>query len=296
MKLFVIGWGRMGITHTSIIEGIFPQKFSVAVVEPSRMIRLISKRTFGYEFHDRIQGLDFTDSYVIISAPPFAHKEITEYVLNGGAKAVFVEKPYGLFDNKITADERVRVGYVLRFTEVAEQLRRVTKEQGCKKIRVHYESNTIEKKPSGWRNGPYGGVLNEMGSHLIDLIFFVLGSNQFQISNFKLTSVLSDVDDIVFVKGMIAESEFEVSLNWVSKESRKPVWSGMLETLDGEKIEFDQQSISGGFTPSSVKYYVRGREFSKQLEHFIQNNFTIACDSEQANRVHDFISVIKSKK
>lgn len=286
----------MGITHTSIIEGLFPQKFNIAVVEPSRLIRLISKRTLGYEFHDRIQGLDFADSYVIIAAPPFAHKEITEYVLNCGAKAVFVEKPYGLFDNKITPDERVRVGYVLRFTEVAEKLRRLKEEQGCKKIHVHYESNTIEKKPSGWRNGPYGGVLNEMGSHLIDLVFFVLGSNEFQISDFKLTSVLSDVDDIVFIRGIIADSEFEISLNWVSKESRKPVWSGMLETLSGEKIKFDQQSISSGFTPNSVKYYVRGREFSRQLEHFVQNDMTIACNSEQANRVHDFISVIKSEK
>ena len=105
---------------------------------------------------------------------PSTHKFLTEYSLTNGASNIFVEKPFGLFDNKIINDDRISVGYVLRFTEVAQTLKNIIKEEGCESISINHNSNTIEKKPSGWRNGKYGGVISEMGSHLIDLLMLFL--------------------------------------------------------------------------------------------------------------------------
>ena len=52
--------------------------------------------------------------------------------------------------------------------------------RGCVKISLDYSSHTLTKPPKGWRNTEYGGVLNEMGSHLIDLMLYLVGSHEFR--------------------------------------------------------------------------------------------------------------------
>ena len=186
------------------------------------------------------------------------------------------------------------VGYVLRFSEVAQRLKRLIKEEGCSKISLDYSSYTLTKPPKGWRNTEYGGVLNEMGSHLIDLMLYLAESHDFQLLSSSIKSVISKVDDIVLVKGLLGEIEIELSLNWVNAAYRKPVWSGSVTTFQ-RTICFDQQTIEGGFETANVDYYVRGRDFSLQMKHFIENNKTVLCDSTQANKVHDIINMIKTK-
>ena len=45
-----------------------------------------------------------------------------------------------------------------------------------------------------------GGVISEMGSHLIDLLMYILNSNTFKIIDKKIFSVVSDVDDKLILK------------------------------------------------------------------------------------------------
>ena len=106
--------------------------------------------------------------------------------------------------------------------------------------------------------------------------------------------IVSDVDDIVKVKGLLGDIVVELSLKWVNPNDRKSVWSGFVETLK-QTVHFDQQSIDVGFDATSVDYYVRGREFSLQMKHFIENDKSIICDSKEANMVHDVITKIKEK-
>ena len=133
-----------------------------------------------------------------------------------------------------------------------------------------------------------------MGSHLIDLMLYLGSGQEFRVLNSSIQSVISEVDDIVKVKGLLGEIEVELSLNWVNPDYRKPVWSGFIETSN-QTILFDQQSIEVGFDAASVDYYVRGRDFSLQMKHFIENDKSIICNSRQANAVHDVITKIKEK-
>lgn len=293
IKIVVVGWGRMGMTHTSILGGLFPDKINFEIVEPNFYVRSILKNTLKYKCHNSINDVDLENSKVLITTPPSTHKFLTEYSLTNGASNIFVEKPFGLFDNKIINDDRISVGYVLRFTEVAQTLKNIIKEEGCESISINYNSNTIEKKPSGWRNGKYGGVISEMGSHLIDLLMYILNSDTFKIIDKKIFSVVSDVDDKLILKGLCNKSNIELTLNWVDKNQRKPVWFGNLVT-EKRIIKFDQQSISCGFKHSQVNYYVRGRDFSSQMDHFFHNKKNIICNASQANNVHEIIKVIKN--
>ena len=80
----------------------------------------------------------------------------------------------------------------------------------------------------------------------------------------------------------------------MNPEYRKPVWSGLVETSK-QTVRFDQQSIDVGFNAASVDYYVRGRDFSLQMKHFIEDDRSIICNSKEANMVHEVITQIKSK-
>jgi predicted dehydrogenase len=292
-KLIIIGWGRMGITHASIINGLYPDRFETVILEPNKIVRFITGKTFDYRVSKNLDDLDIEGNTVLITTPPSFHREIANRVLKRKAKSVFIEKPFGLYDKRVLDDARIAVGYVLRFTEVAQSLKALINEKGCKEISLSFNSNTLTKPPKGWRNSEHGGVLNEMGSHLIDLVTYLLGSSDLSIDTYKVESVISNVDDIVEVNGSIGESKVEVKLNWVNKQFRKPVWSGHVTTNGGQQIRFDQQSIDTGFALNTVDYYVRGREFSLQMKHFIERNNSIACTSIEANKVHDIITQIK---
>lgn len=294
-KIIVVGWGRMGITHTSILGGLYPGRFEFFVVEPNSKVRKILKGTLGYSCYKSLDELSIEGARLIITTPPGVHSHLVKKAIEGKAHSVFVEKPFGLHDNRVEDNTMVYVGYVLRFSEVAQNLKRIIKEEGCRELSLDYSSNTLAKKPVGWRNSSYGGVLNEMGSHLIDLMLYLLEADSFQIYSKKISSVISDVDDIVSFSGRCQSTDISLSLNWVNKKYRKPIWSGKLITNNREII-FDQQSLSAGFKPVHVDYYVRGRDFSVQMNHFIEGNTSIFCDSIQANHVHDLITKIKFKQ
>lgn len=293
-NVIIIGWGRMGVTHTSIINGLYPKSFKFIVVETNRKVSKITRNTLGYQVVSDIDEIALKDAFVLITTPPSIHSSLCAKVLSNGAQSVFVEKPFGLFDNRVNNDSRISVGYVLRFSEVAQKLKAIIQEEGCTHISLDYSSYTLIKPPKGWRNSVYGGVLNEMGSHLIDLMLYLGGGQEFKVLKSSIQSVISDVDDIVKVKGLLGNIEVELSLNWVNSDYRKPVWSGFVRTSK-QTVRFDQQSIDGGFDAASVDYYVRGRDFSVQMKHFIENDKSIICNSNEANMVHDVIIKIKEK-
>jgi predicted dehydrogenase len=293
-NLVVIGWGRMGVTHTAIINGLYPKAFDFIIVEPNKIVSRITLKTLGYNIVSDLDEIVLADAIVLITTPPSVHSVLCENVLSRGARSVFVEKPFGLFDKRVNDDSRISAGYVLRFSEVVQKLKSLIQQEGCTKISLDYSSHTLTKPPKGWRNSEYGGVINEMGSHLIDLILYLGGGQEFKVLNSTIQSVISDVDDIVKVKGILGDMEVELSLNWVNPNYRKPVWSGFIETSK-RTVRFDQQSVDGGFNVASVDYYVRGRDFSLQMKHFIENDKSIICNSKEANIVHDVITKIKEK-
>lgn len=293
-RIVVIGWGRMGATHTSIINGLYPERYRFEIVEQNFWVRNLLKNSLGYTVHRDINDIDLRKARVIVTTPPTSHQELTNYCVQAGAHSIFVEKPFSVSEKRITSAGNISVGYVLRFSEITKTLKELLNTEGCKKISLKYSSHTLKKKPKGWRNSVHGGVLNEMGSHLIDFLMYVSGE-VLSVNNVDSKSVVSDVEDIVRIKGKLGEIETTLSLNWVNPDYRKPIWSGKILMEDGREFVFDQQSISGGFIPDSVDYYVRGRDFSLQMSNFIRDDKSIICDANDANRVHDVIDEIKKR-
>ena len=252
------------------------------MIEPNKLLRTILNKNISAKFYSDDSALKVPFDITLITTPPSVHLQLLEKSINRGDKKIFIEKPFGGYTNinfdHVFESTHIYIGYVLRFNPCIQWVKSNINPQNIKSIHGQYLSNTIEKKPTGWRNGPFSGVLNEMGSHIIDLIQYIAGTNQMNVVSSKKESIVSDIDDIVEAT-LKTENDISVSiyLNWVKKEVRKPVFGIEIEMKDGYKYSIDQQQINkynnGEFIEKvavtdlakTVPFYLRGVDFTDQI-------------------------------
>lgn len=306
IKLAIIGVGRMGITHYSIINS-HPDIEIKAVVETSSLIlNLMKKYIKGINTYT-----DYTELFenealdaVIICTPPSLHFNITKMAAEKGIH-VFSEKPFTtewvkarelakLFEEKKLVNQ---VGYVNRFNDIFLKVKQFIENGLVGKIilfKSEMYSRTITKAEEGktWRdsrnNG--GGAVFEVASHAIDLVNFLIGKPD-KVSGVSLTSVFSkNVEDAVNATFLYKNgTSGTLSVNWSDESFRKP--TNKIEIFGSKgKLLADQHSIKVFMKKSSpennlregwntlyitdvfnpVPFYVRGNEFTSQLYHFIE--------------------------
>lgn len=305
LKLGFIGLGRMGLTHLSILNSDARVTVTSAV-DPSKVINVFFRKYFPsinlYDDYIEMFKNEKLDA-IVVSTPPNLHYAITSAAIEKGIHA-FVEKPFTLSHNesfklsKMAEENGVvnQVGYVNRFNDVFLKAKEMI-ESGMigQIIRFKSEmfSNTISKEEEGegWRSTLEfgGGCLNEMASHAIDLVNYLVGV-PVSVAGSTLSKVHSkNVDDIVsstlFCSNGITGSLY---VNWCDYSYRKP--SNKIEIFGKEgKILADQHGLKVYLkTPNerynlktgwnvvyitdifkNVPFYVRGNEFTRQLYHFI---------------------------
>lgn len=293
MRILIYGFGRMGLTHFSILNGLNPNN-NFSIIEPNKTIRNILKKNINAKFYPDDSTLLSAFDITLITTPPSIHLQLLDACLDRGDKIIFIEKPFGGYTNSklehISKINSIYIGYVLRFNPCIQWVKSNIKPQDIKSIHGQYLSNTIEKKPRGWRNGPFSGVLNEMGSHVIDLIQYILDNDPMEVLDSKIESIISDVDDIVEVT-LKTKNNISVSMyfNWIKKEVRKPVFSLEIEMNNGDKFLLDQQQINkydsnGEFInkitvtdlTKAIPFYLRGVDFTLQMLDLINQQKTIS--------------------
>jgi len=293
MKILIYGFGRMGLTHFSILNGLNPD-LDFSVIEPNKILRKILQKNINAKFYADDSYLKQAFDITLITTPPSIHLQLLEKSINRGDKKIFVEKPFGGYTNtnlnNIPESNSIHIGYVLRFNPCIQWVKTNINPQDIKSIHGQYLSNTIEKKPTGWRNGSFSGVLNEMGSHVIDLIQYIVGNDQMEVLSSKKESIVSDIDDIVEAT-LKTKNDISISMyfNWVKKDIRKPVFGIEIQMKDGSKYSIDQQQINkysstGDFIEKvavtdlakPVPFYLRGVDFTNQMLDLLGDNKIMA--------------------
>lgn len=293
MKVLIYGFGRMGLTHYAILNSLLPDA-SFTFVDPNKVLNLISKKNIKGKFVKSDKNLKGPFDITLITTPPFIHKELLNNSLSRGDKRVFVEKPFGGHSN-FDFDAGVKnvfIGYVLRFNPVVSWVKENINPEDIKEVKSQYVSNTIENKPKGWRNGAYSGVLNEMGSHILDMNNYLFNIQDYKILYKEIQSHISDVDDEVRFSINSQGRIFNFYFNWVDKSIRKPIFSVEVVLKNGDVIKFDQQKVhieKDGKTEiisvvqleESIPYYLRGVDFTKQMQDLLEGQRTL-CNIEEA--------------
>lgn len=307
IRIGIIGMGRMGITHYSIINSRSDVEI-VAVADTSQLVlTLLKKYINGIKAFTNYQELINSGEVdaILVCTPPNLNEDILNLALKNNIHA-FVEKPYTtnsqigrqLANEYKSAGLVNQVGYVNRFNDVFTKAKFFIENGLLKDIyrfRSEMFSCTISQPDdgSGWRASREsgGGALFEMAAHAIDLVNYIVGK-PVSVSGSSLNKVYSkNVEDVVSSTFSYQEGVTgTLYVNWSDHSFRKPTNKIEVTGKNG-KLLADQHSLKIYLTEpnpqwklrtgwntlnitdifESVPFYVRGNEFTRQLYHFVDS-------------------------
>ena len=298
-----IGFGRMGITHFSILN-THPSVKIVAICDASNTLLNVIRKYMEIDFYDNYQKMmeEVDLDFVLISTPADSHAEIIKAAIDRNLN-IFVEKPFVLKTSdgiNILAHENeknlvTQVGYVNRFNEVFVEVKRLIDSEvigHIKNFRSEMHGPTVLKNSkASWRNKKKmgGGCMYEFASHCIDLAIFLIGQPVDVGGSITQRIYSSNVEDLVSSTFFYDnDCSGTIYANWSDETYRTPT---NILTIFGTKgkILADRHSLkvflkkedpnnkfNRGWNTrhitdiaKSVRFYVRGNEFTRQLEYFV---------------------------
>lgn len=332
VRIGIIGMGRMGMTHYSIIN-THPAVEIVSVSDTSKVIldmikKYIPKLETYTDYKDLLNAGNLDG--VIVCTPSALHFEVCKMAGEKGI-AVFCEKPFttsprqayelaDLFEKKGLVNQ---VGYINRYDPVFKKAIGYVKNGLVGKlahIKAEMYSSAITRPQSGkgWRSSREtgGGVTYEMAAHMLDLLNSFEGKAE-KIYGSLLKSVFSSgVEDIVSTN-MVFASGVTCSLfvDWSETSYRKPMIKfeflgdkgKVMADFYGLKIFLNDASPENGLDKgwttipltnleANVPFYVRGNGFTTQLYEFadaiLGKGDTVYCTFREAAETQDMIHTI----
>ena len=332
IRIGIIGMGRMGLTHYSIIN-THPSVEITAIADTSSMMLNMLKKLIPslniYEDYKDLLNSGLVDG-VIVCTPSSLHYSVCKMACEKGIH-VFCEKPFttdpklaselaDMFEEKGLVNQ---VGYVYRFDTVFKRVKEILGEKTIGRIchvNVQFLSSTISKMQpeKGWRskreNG--GGATYEMGSHVFDLMEFFFGKPQ-KIVGTLMNKVYSEaVEDIAEAQVIYPEGiSANIHVNWSDYTYRKPMLKidihgtlGKIQAdLYGYKLylreENKEKGLPAGWSVVPMNmihddcpFYVRGTSFTNQLYEFanaiMESRTSKGCSFRSAVDTQEFIHTI----
>jgi predicted dehydrogenase len=292
----------MGLSHFAICRRIaFPN--DVAVCDANWMTRFLYRK-MGIKAYksieDALDSAGGTLSGVIVATPTPSHFAIAQKVMDRSIPC-FIEKPLTLSSKRSLelmelAERRgvyAQVGFVLRYLPTFSRLRELVRsgELGVvKSYQASMNGNVITKPDNNnWRSdfSAGGGCLNEYGPHLIDLCRFIFGEVSAVENAVKGHVYSTRADDQIAFNWVHASGvPGDVKLDWCDGSKRKSVIQFTVEfehaqvSGDNSALHFsfreqnplsdeERRRIAALLIPPRVSYYLRGEEYSLQLEDFL---------------------------
>ena len=292
----------MGASHLALATQ-YVGKNSVGLCDTKFSTRLLF-RLLGYKTFADVEAAASTDDQlggVIIATPTPSHGRLAKWAIKKGLPC-FIEKPLTLDVNasnelKMLAMAKgvpVQVGFVLRYVASFQRLRNLVQCDSLGSVISYTASmrgNVIFKPPTNgnWKgiHKMGGGCLNEYGPHIIDLCQFIFGQVK-MVKEVKMAKVFcTDADDRMYFEFCHRDGgEGKVEIDWCDSTKRKSIIEFKVKfkeaevRVDNSAVEinwnFDcalpqgkRLEIDAPIRLSNVSYYLRGEEFSLELEDFI---------------------------
>ncbi|WP_341729516.1 Gfo/Idh/MocA family oxidoreductase [Brooklawnia sp.] len=305
VKVAVVGLGKMGISHLSMVRAL-PGVEVVGVVDATTYLLGILKKYTGlatYTSIDKLLANEQPDA-AIVATPSRLHYPMVKQLLEAGV-AVFCEKPFTLSGSE--GDELVelaqakglvtQVGYHNRFVGAFGEVKRLL-DAGAVGTVTHGLAEAygpVVLKPQGgtWRSKSTegGGCLYDYAAHPLNLINWYLGE-PVGVGGTVLNSIFSaEIDDEVSSTLYYDEGRtVSVSVNWSDESVRKmttriTLWGTAGRIFaDRQEIQVylrEEAQLPEGYQAGwnvrytteltdQVDFYLRGEEYTAQLAHFVE--------------------------
>lgn len=308
MTLLIVGGGKMGMSHLALCTP-YVGKDNIALCDTKfftrQFFRFLGYKTFATvdkaaENLKRIHG-------IVIATPTSSHAPLARWAI-GRNIPVFIEKPLTL-DVAVSeeleaaaaaAGVPAQVGFVMRYVASFQRLRKLVRDGSLGRVQGYTASmhgNVMTKRPlpDSWQ-GDFargGGCLNEYGPHIIDLCCFVFGPVR-DIDAAEASYVHCDkADDRTSVQWTHDQLAFGhavpgcLVIDWCDTTKRKSVIEFVVDfehaklRVDNSAVEIswladspfsdaERARIDLTVQPANVGYYLRGEEFSLEIEDFLE--------------------------
>ena len=315
----MVGLGKMGLSHLAIVRA-HPGLNLVAACDASAYLTDILTRYSGlkcYADFDRMLAQEKLDA-LVVATPSKLHAAMVEKALDLGIH-VFCEKPFVLDvadgERLVSLAERKglvnQVGYHYRFVGAFKEAARIVSSGALGTVHhVRAEAfGPVVLRPKGgtWRSAKSegGGALYDYACHAIDLVNFVVGVPVAVDGVIRRGVFSADVDDEVYCTLRYGNgASGQLSVNWSDESFRKmstkiSVWgtNGRI-TADRQECQIylrephaavpeAQKGWTTRYTTDlteEVWYYLRGEEYSAQIDYFVQSIASNRRDGENTFR------------
>jgi predicted dehydrogenase len=305
IRVGVIGLGKMGLSHLAMIRA-HPDVEVTGICDPASYVGdVLEKYTGVRAFTDfgRMLG-DVELDAVVIATPSRFHADAVRTALERGLH-VFCEKPFvldpaqgaelaALAESKALVNQ---VGYHNRFVAAFQEVKRLLDLGAIGQV-THVKAEAygpvvLKPKASTWRTQRTegGGCLYDYAAHPINLLNWYFGEPS-RVGGTVLSKIFStDTEDEVYGTLFFNDGKSaQVAVNWSDESYRKMTTQITLWGTAG-RIYADRQEcriflrddakapegyVAGwnaryttDMTPP-VWFYVRGEEYSAQIDYFIR--------------------------
>jgi predicted dehydrogenase len=305
IRAAVVGLGKMGLSHHAIVN-MHPDVRLAAVCDSSSYVLGVLGKYTGVptytDFDEMLRDVEL--DAIVIATPSRTHARFVDAALDRGLH-VFCEKPFTLSSQDSdalaarAADRGLvtQVGYHNRFVGAFQEVKRLL-DAGAIGTVTHvlgeaYGPVVLKPKGGTWRSqrNEGGGCLYDYAAHPIDLLNWYVGEPT-GVGGTVLNQVFSrETEDEVFTTlffpgGVTAQ----VSVNWSDESYRKmttrmSIW-GTAGRIYADRQECqvylrDTAPAPDGYEhgwnvryttalTDDVWFYLRGEEYSAQIDHFFQ--------------------------
>jgi scyllo-inositol 2-dehydrogenase (NADP+) len=317
LRAAVVGLGKMGLSHQSIVR-MHPQIELRAVCDTSSYVLDVLAKYTGVKTYCDYRKMLTEEPLdcLFVATPSRYHADIVSAGLERGLH-VFCEKPFGLDPQagyrlaELAEHRRLvnQVGYHFRFVATFAEAKRLLDQQLLGRLHhvraEAYGPVVLRPKGATWRSqsAEGGGCLFDYACHAIDLLNYLVG-RPCAVSGTVLNRVFSsDVEDEIYSTLHFSEGfQGQLATNWSDETHRKmsvrlSLWGthGRIN-VDRQEIQVYLRELTQPFedfrTGWNIRYtteltrpvwfYVRGEEYSAQVDHFIQ------CISQGTSAVSTF--------
>lgn len=319
IRTAMVGLGKMGLSHLAILRA-HPQLDLVAGCDASAYLTDILGKYSAlkcYADFDRMLAEEKLDA-LVVATPSKLHAAMVEKALNLGLH-VFCEKPFvldvqdgeklvSLAESKQLVNQ---VGYHYRFVGAFKEAARLVKAGAIGAVHhvraEAYGPVVLRAKGATWRSAKSegGGALYDYACHAVDLVNFVVGAPA-SVGGVVRHGIFSqDVDDEVYCTLHYKNgASGQLCVNWSDESFRKmstkvSVWgtNGRI-TADRQECQVylrePHPAVSGSGKGWTIRYttdltdevwfYLRGEEYSAQIDYFAQSIATGRTHGENTFR------------
>jgi len=232
-----IGFGRMGITHFSILNAHPSVEILAVCDQSSTMLNILKKYVNVEVYSDYQKMINNTElDFVVISTPSDSHSEIIRAAVDNNLHT-FTEKPFALtaaegretlahLNNKPLVNQ---VGYVNRFNEVFMEVKRLLETGVIGEVKNFssemYGATVLKDSKASWRGKRKtgGGCMYEFASHCIDLVLYLLGQPDKVVGSIMQSIYSSAVEDLISSTFIYNNGcSGTIMVNWSDETFRKP--------------------------------------------------------------------------